>query len=121
MTEEEAQHFADAWLATWNTHDLDAIMGHYAEDVEFTSPLIVRLLGEETGTVHGATALRAYFARGLDAYPELRFELVGALAGVRSVVLDYRSVNATRAAEVMELGPDGRVVRVQAHYRPDAG
>lgn len=117
MTEDEARDFADEWIGAWNAHDLDAIMTHYHPDVEFTSPFVVRLTGDERGTLHGTDALRDYFARALEAYPDLRFVPGTALPGLRSVVLDYTSVNDLRAAEVMEFGEDGRVVRVQAHYR----
>ncbi len=31
-------NFAQEWLNAWNSHDLEAIMAHYAEDVIFYSP-----------------------------------------------------------------------------------
>ena len=36
---------------------------------------------------------------------------------MNSVTLSYVSVGNRRAAEVMTLGPDGRIVHVLAHYR----
>jgi len=116
MTQNEADAFAASWLSAWNSHDLDRIMRHYAEDVVFTSPFIQRLLNDPSGTVRGSPALREYFKRGLAAYPELSFEPEAAIPGVDSVVLLYRSVNRLRAAEVMTLDPSGRVVQVRAHY-----
>ncbi len=81
----------------------------------------MKLLGDPTGTVRGKAALRDYFARGLAAYPDLRFTLQRVLTGVDSLTLCYRSVNNLDAAEVMRLGPDGRVARVWAHYAPGDG
>src|SRR6516164_4567249 len=34
LTEEEAVKFAEDWVSAWNSHDLDKIMAHYADDVE---------------------------------------------------------------------------------------
>ena len=40
-----ARAFARDWVAAWNSHDLDRILSHYAEDVEFRSPFVVALTG----------------------------------------------------------------------------
>ena len=118
FAEEEARQFAGEWIAAWNNRDLDAILAHYAEDVEFVSPFAVRLLGDPTGTVRGKAALRAYFGRAFEAYPDLTFEMFQVLCGVDSLTLYYRSVKNLLAAEVMEFDASGRVRRVLAHYAP---
>jgi ketosteroid isomerase-like protein len=110
---------AREWLAAWNAHDLDRILALYAADVEFFSPFIVRLAGHPDGVLRGKSALRDYFARGLAAYPNLKFEFIRLYSGVRSCVLEYRSVNHLRAAETMEFDAAGKVCRVQAHYAVD--
>ena len=115
MTEDEAWRLAEDWVAAWNAHDLDAILSHYEEEVELTSPVAARLLGTD-GTVTGKSSLKAYFGRGLEAYPSLRFELADVLWGVRSIVLYYTNQNGTRTAEFMELSPKGKVMRVVANY-----
>ena len=76
ITEAEARQFAKDWVLAWNSHDLDAIMTHYGLDVILTSPVAARLLSDPSGTVTGREALRIYFQRGLEAYPNLAFELV---------------------------------------------
>lgn len=111
-----AKRFADDWVAAWNAHDLDKILSHYAEDVEFASPFIRRLLNEPSGTISGKDALRDYFRRGLEAYPELHFELLQVLTGIRSVVLYCRSVNNLLSGEMMILNSKGDVTAVFAHY-----
>lgn len=116
MTEALAHQFARDWLEAWNRHDLEGILAHYAEDVEFTSPFVAKLTGEAQGTLRGRTALRQYFAKGLTAFPDLKFELQQVLVGVDSVTLLYRSVNNLLAAETMTLNERNQIVRVQAHY-----
>lgn len=116
LTPEQARRFADEWFAAWNAHDLDAILGHYADDIAFSSPFVVALNDDPTGTIHGKETLRAYFHRALTAYPDLRFLPLHILSSVASVTLVYQSVKDLIAAEVMIFDADGRVSRVYAHY-----
>ena len=112
----EAWAFAREWAEVWNAHELEAILAHYTEDVELTSPVVVERLGEKSGTVRGKRALRDYFGKGLTAYPELRFELRDVMWGVGSVVLYYVNQRGTMTGEFMEFAGDGRVRRVVATY-----
>ena len=114
MTKEDAWNLANHWVAAWNAHDLDQIMAHYEDAIELTSPVAAQLLGN--GRIAGKASLRAYFERGLQAYPELRFHLEDVLWGLNSVVLYYTNQKGTRTAEFMELSGGGKVVRVVANY-----
>lgn len=116
MTKDEMEKLAQAWAAAWNAHDLDAILSHYEEAVELTSPAAAQLLGAPEGRVVGKANLRAYFQRGLQAYPELHFQLENVLCGIQSVVLYYINQKGTRTAEFMEFSAHGKVARVIAHY-----
>ena len=116
MTKEEAWKLANDWAAAWNAHDLELILGHYEEAVELTSPVAAQLLGRADGKVVGKANLRAYFQRGLDAYPELHFKLEDVLWGVSSVVLYYTNQKGTHTGEFMELSANGKAARVVAHY-----
>jgi ketosteroid isomerase-like protein len=116
MTRDEAWKLAEHWVAAWNAHDLELILTHYEEDVELTSPVAAQLLGTADGKVAGKANLRAYFQRGLAAYPELHFKLENVFWGVSSVVLCYLNQKGTRTAEFMELSATGKVVRVVANY-----
>ncbi len=116
VTKNEALELAHHWVAAWNAHDFDAIMSHYDEAVELTSPVAAALLGVPDGKVAGKAALRAYFQRGLEAYPDLHFNLEDVLWGINSVVLYYANQKGTRTGEFMGLSAAGKVVRVIAHY-----
>jgi len=116
MEEGQARELAAHWIAAWNRHDLDRIMEHYSDAIELTSPVAARLLNDPTGTVSGKPALRAYFARGLAFYPDLKFELLDTMWGLGSLVLYYRNQNGTKTGEFMEVGADGKVTRVVANY-----
>jgi hypothetical protein len=122
MTEFDPKKFAREWIAGWNAHDLDAILSHYSEDVVLTSPIAASLLDDPSGTVRGKAALRMYFKRGLEAYPNLRFDLLDVMHGLSSVVLCYVNQRGTKSAEFMEFGAPAQsktkaeVVRVVANY-----
>ena len=116
MTKDEAWELANHWIAAWNSHDLDAIMTHYEDAIELTSPVAARLLGTPDGKVVGKANLRAYFQRGLEAFPELTFRLEDVLWGLNSVVLYYTNQKGTRTGEFMELSAAGKVARVVANY-----
>jgi hypothetical protein len=116
VTKDEARILANHWIAAWNAHDLDLIMTHYEDAIELTSPVAAQLLGTSDGTVAGKANLRAYFKRGLEAYPGLHFRLEDVLLGVNSMVLYYTNQKGTRTAEFMEFSAIGKVARVVANY-----
>jgi predicted ester cyclase len=116
VTRDEAWKLANLWLAAWNAHDLDLIMAHYEDAIELISPVAAQLLGTPDGKVVGKANLRAYFQRGLEAYPELHFRLEDVLWGVNSMVLYYTNQKGTRTGEFMELSARGKVARVVANY-----
>lgn len=119
MTQPDADAFAAAWIAAWNSHDLDRILEHYAEDITVTSPLASSILGPNRHTVSGKAELRSYWGPALAKFTDLKFELYQAIPGVQSVVLYYRSVKNLLAAEYMELDGSGKIRRVVAHYKAE--
>jgi hypothetical protein len=121
MSEEFASKFAAEWISAWNRRDLDTLLKHYADDVEFTSPFVQRILGNESSTLKGIDAVREYFSRALAAYPRLHFGLFGVYSGARSIVVQYRSVAGLLAAESMEFNETRKVCRVHAHYSVEPG
>lgn len=116
MKKDEAWDLANHWVAAWNAHDLELILTHYDDAIELISPVAAQLLGAAGGKVIGKANLKAYFQRGLVAYPELRFQLEDVLWGVNSIVLFYTNQKGTRSGEFMELSAIGKVIRVIAHY-----
>ena len=104
-------------MRDWNSHDLDAILSHYADELEFTSPLVVERLGRADGTVLSKAELKSYFAIGLAAGSNLEFELVDVLPGVASMVLYYRNHRGRTVAETMFFNAAGKVDKVAVHYR----
>jgi hypothetical protein len=114
--ESETKEFARQWVGAWNSHDLDAIMSHYDVDVVLISPVAAKILDDPSGTVEGNAALRNYFKRGLELYPNLHFELLDVMCGLSSIVVYYKNQRGTRTAEFMEFGKNEKIIRVVANY-----
>lgn len=115
MDADFAQRFGEEWVAAWNAHDLARILSHYSDDFEMSSPVIVKLAGESSGTLRGKAAVGAYWERALALYPDLHFTLLNVLTGANSVTLLYEGVRGL-SAEVFHFNTDGMVVRAFAHY-----
>ena len=111
-----AERFARDWIEAWNSHDLDRILAHYTDDFEFSSPKIIELMGEPTGTLTGKDTIRPYWTRALARTPHLTFELRTILTGVDRIVLYYKGSTGRLAAEAFEFDDHGLVRRSSAHY-----
>jgi ketosteroid isomerase-like protein len=116
LTKEEAHKLAEHWVTAWNAHDLDEIMAHYEDDIELISPVAAQLLNKPDGKVVGKANLTAYFQTGLEAYPNLQFNLKDVMWGLNSVVLYYVNQKGTHTGEYMEISPRGKIRRVVANY-----
>lgn len=91
METDQAPAFARRWLEAWNPHDPEAIVGHFAGDLVFTSPLAADLVPGSDGVIRGREALRTYWTEGLRRNPDLQFEIEGIYVGVDTVVIHYRN------------------------------
>jgi len=112
---EAARAFAAEWIAAWNARDLERILEHYAQDVEFTSPYVVKIAGQPSGRLAGKSALRAYWEKGLAMLPGLHFTLVETLVGIGIVTLVYRGHRGI-VAETFTFNSAGRVTTSTACY-----
>jgi ketosteroid isomerase-like protein len=106
MDEARAHEFARDWLAAWNSHDLDAVLVHFADAVTFTSPVAARILAGSDGVIRGKAALRAYWSEGVRLIPDLQFELVDLYVGIDTLTINYRNQNGGLVNEVLRFnGP----------------
>jgi hypothetical protein len=116
-----ARAFAEEWVAAWNSGDLERIFSHYVDDFEMRSPLIAERGFSPTGVLRGKDAIRPYWGGGIaGAKPPLKFELLDAYAGVRTVAIHYRSVGRKHVVEVIEFDDQRRAIRGSACHGADA-
>src|SRR5690242_6407376 len=114
MDPQKAKAFAEKHVLTWNSHDLEEILAMYADDIQLSSPLAVKVMGRSL--IQGKTELREYFRKGLEKYPNLQFRLLNTLYGAESLALYFTSIDDNPVAEVITLADDGRIRKVAAHY-----
>lgn len=104
------------WIAAWNAHDLAAVLMHYADDLVFVSPLVVKRLGRADGTIRDKAELVRYFAESLGHDSQLHFELEDVLVGVDSWTMLYANHRGQRVAETVFPDADGRIRRAHIHH-----
>jgi ketosteroid isomerase-like protein len=116
MDRDFAKDFAAEWIDAWNAHDLDRVLSHYADDFEMSSPVIIQVAQEPSGTLRGKAAVSAYWKKALELIPDLHFQLISVLVGVTSITLYYKGARGRLAAEVFHFGAEQKVSKAFAHY-----
>jgi len=116
ITKEFSEQFAQEWIDAWNSHDIDQIISHYAEALEFKSPLIVERYNDPAGTIYQREKLKEYFLIGLTKNPSLSFKLVEVLTGVDGLTLYYQNARGGLTAEYFEFNQQQEVVKCVSCY-----
>lgn len=113
-----AERFAHEWVEAWNSHDLSAVLSHYSDDFEMSSPFIIAFSPESGGILRGKEAVAQYWAAALEKFNDLHFVLDSVFVGADSIALMYTSVLDKKAVavEVFFFNESGKVVKAVAHY-----
>jgi ketosteroid isomerase-like protein len=119
MTHETMMSFATEWVANWNRRDVEAVLGHFADDAEFVSPLATKYAGQPT--LSGKAAIGAYWRAALGRIETLEFKLDHAswdesLRELTVICAANLNGNRQRAVEIMRFRADGMQVRGEAFY-----
>jgi ketosteroid isomerase-like protein len=120
MDQTTAKRFAQSWLKAWNSHDADAVLAHFADEVVFTSPVAASMIPESAGVLRGKAALRAYWTAALARVPDLRFEVLGVYAGVDHLVINYRNHLGGLVCEVLRFDGEQVVEGAGTYLSEDA-
>jgi ketosteroid isomerase-like protein len=116
--------FAQTWADSWNRLDVEAVLSHFADDVEFTSPTALVVTGN--ATVHGKPALRAYWTAALARIESLVFTVDRVFwdAGRRELAIIYiERINGSPrlVSENLIFGDAGLVVGAQVFHGARVG
>jgi SnoaL-like domain len=115
ITPAQADRFATAWYAAWNSGSVRRIVAQYAADAELLSPLIGTVLGREDERLRGRAAIEQYVAGTLTRFPGLRLDPRLLLVGTEGVSLQYDMVGGLMVMEALELDADLLVTRSSVH------
>ena len=122
------------WLAGWNEKKLALTTRHFAEDAVFSSPSVLALGMDASGTIRGRDAIASLNAAAFARFPALRFEMECVIASADRIVMLYRKHGVFAetpglTVEIFDLAGD-EVVRstvywgveeVGARFRPREG
>jgi hypothetical protein len=113
MDRQQAEAYANRWIAAWNRLDIQEVLATFTEDVVFSSPRAKEVLG--VPTIHGKQAMREYWEAGLPGVQNLRFTLVRTIwdeQRLELAIIYDREVNGQRgrAVEIMQFDGQGRVM-----------
>jgi steroid delta-isomerase len=119
MTRDEMNTFAAAWIAAWNNRDVERVLGLFSDDITFTSPTALAVVG--VATVRGKSALRAYWTQAMSRIGSLRFTLERVVwdAATQELAIVYVSDvdgRAKRVSENLTFGVDGLVVSAEVFH-----
>ncbi len=119
MTSDEANIFAGKWAEAWNSRDVERVLANFHEDVEFTSPTALSVMG--TPTVRGKGPLREYWMKALARLASLKFTVDRVLwdADHRELAIIYTSETdgkAKRVSENLRFNAGGQVVAAEVFH-----
>ena len=109
-------NIAADWIAAWNSHDLDRVLAFYTDDFEMSSPHIVNIMAEPSGSLHGKPAIRAYWQKAMALFSGLHFTLETVYTGANSVILCYTNQAGRRCGEILFFNEHGKCFRSAAHH-----
>lgn len=119
MDHKELENFVSEWAEAWNRRDIEAVLKHFHEDILFTSPTALAVVGSPT--VHGKGALRSYWTTAISRIHSLHFTIDRVLwdSEHRELAIIYRSEidgRTKRVSENLTLNEDGQVVVAEVFH-----
>ena len=119
MTYDAMMRFAEDWVAAWNRRDVDAVLAHFAEEAQFTSPVARSVVGR--AVLRNKQELADYWRGALSRIATLEFRLDHAAWDERQrelVVVYEANLNGERkrACETMRFDAAGRQIAGEAMY-----
>jgi hypothetical protein len=124
MTHEEADTFAARWAAAWNDRAVEDVLAHFHDDIVFTSPTALAVVG--VPTVRGKAALRAYWLKALARVTSLHFSVDRTLwdPARRELAIIYTSAREgekRRISENLRFDAGGLVVAAEVFHGVSSG
>jgi SnoaL-like protein len=116
MDKEKLKQAALQWMSDWNQRDIENVMTHYADDVQFYSPTVIKRWKEAEGRLVGKALVEQHFRKGLEEVPGIHFEFHSILYGVESIILFYKRETGILAADLVVFDQAGKVKEVRSYY-----
>lgn len=119
MTRENSEVFAARWAEAWNQRDVETVLKLFHEDIVFTSPTALAIVG--SASVRGKDALRAYWTAALTRSSSLQFTVDHVLwdPAYRELAIIYTSNidgNIKSVSENLRFNVDWLVVSAEVFH-----
>ncbi len=119
MTNAQADEFALNWIKNFNARDIESVLSHFAEGVEFTSPRALAIVGK--ATLHSRRELADYWRTALKSVVSLCFALdcvINDDVGKRLTIVYVSEIDGkkVRAAEIYQFNSSLQVIRGEAMF-----
>jgi ketosteroid isomerase-like protein len=118
LTRDTAQAFAIRWADSWNRRDVEAVLAHFHDDVTFTSPTALAVVG--SASVRGKQALRDYWNTAMERIASLQFAVDRVLwdAGGELAIIYTAAINGNsrRVSENLTFDASGLVVSAEVFH-----
>ena len=112
-----AESFAEEWISSWNSHDINKILSHYSEDFIIESRIAFKLVPGSNGKVVGKKAVKEYWIAGLNQNKNLEFKMLDILIGINGLSIYYlNTATGLRAVEMMLFNQEGKVQKAFVHH-----
>jgi hypothetical protein len=114
ITRQDVDAYVAAWIDAWNGRDIEAVLAHFSDDVEFLSLTAAAVTGN--GVVKGKENLRGYWQAALKRMTTLVFTLDHAIwdedrAELAIVYERHADGKGVMVCEILEFDASGQVVR----------
>jgi ketosteroid isomerase-like protein len=111
--------FASRWADAWNRRAVDEVLEHFHDNVVFTSPTALAVVG--TPVIRGKDALRAYWNKAMSCIESLRFTVHRALwdASFNELAIIYTAeINgrSKRVSENLTFDADDKVIAAEVFH-----
>ena len=116
-TPADAHAFAERWISEWNRKDVEAMLAHFSEDVEFSSPRAKVVAGSPR--LVGKANLREYWNRAIERIDTIQFTLDYVIKDASHMAIVYTAElngKRVRAVEFLDFGEDGLIHRGEGMY-----
>ncbi len=112
-----AKYFANEWINSWNSHNLEKILKHYSDDFIIETPMATKIFPETGGIVRGKEEVKAYWTIGLERIPNLKFEILDILIGINGLSVYYLNTATNKKTfEIMSFNNELKVNRATVFY-----
>lgn len=119
ITRENLEAFAARWAEAWNRRDVSSVLEHFHEDIVFTSPTALAVVGSPI--IRGKQMLREYWTTALAGSTSLRFTVDYVLWDPerRELAIIYTSDidgRTKRVSENLRFNEDEQVVAAEVFH-----